>query len=188
MAVINDVGDTKDIHPKNKQDVGKRLAQWALAKTYKKDVAACGPLYKGMKKNDGKIVVEFATIDDLERIVKAMSPAAAIRARTVSPVEYVQALFHVIDRIESRVEAWVTIDRESGRIYVYELIPQGEIDEETAKKRQRQAGEPIAAQPIDGKRVEPGMPLDEWRPLLLWHMTRDEFLVRFLREQKMGLR
>jgi aspartyl-tRNA(Asn)/glutamyl-tRNA(Gln) amidotransferase subunit A len=39
--------------------------------------------------------------------------ASAIRARTVSPVEYVEALFRVIDHTESRVEAWVTIDREN---------------------------------------------------------------------------
>lgn len=59
MAVTIDIGEEKDIHPKNKQDVGKRLAQWALAKTYGKDVVACGPLYKSMKQEDGKIVVEF---------------------------------------------------------------------------------------------------------------------------------
>ena len=48
MAVIIDIGDAKDIHPKNKQDVGKRLALWALAKTYEKDVVYSGPLYKSM--------------------------------------------------------------------------------------------------------------------------------------------
>ena len=34
MAVTMDIGDVKDIHPKNKQDVGRRLALWALAKVY----------------------------------------------------------------------------------------------------------------------------------------------------------
>lgn len=42
-----------------KEDVGRRLAQWALAKTYGKDVVACGPLYKSMKHVDGKIVIDF---------------------------------------------------------------------------------------------------------------------------------
>lgn len=45
MAVTMDIGDPRDIHPVNKQDVGKRLALWALAKTYgKSDVDPCGPL------------------------------------------------------------------------------------------------------------------------------------------------
>ncbi len=40
MVVISDIGDINDIHPTNKQDVGYRLAQWALAKTYgKSDIA-----------------------------------------------------------------------------------------------------------------------------------------------------
>ena len=63
IAVTIDIGEADDIHPKNKQDVGKRLAQWALAKTYGKDVVACGPLYKSMRKQNGKIVVEFDYAD-----------------------------------------------------------------------------------------------------------------------------
>ena len=59
MAVTIDIGEADDIHPKNKQDVGRRLAQWALAKTYGKDVVACGPLYKSMRKEGDKIVVDF---------------------------------------------------------------------------------------------------------------------------------
>jgi len=45
--------------------------------------------------------------------VSLSDAAAAIRARTLSPVEYAEALFRVMDRIESRLEAWVTVDRES---------------------------------------------------------------------------
>ncbi len=45
MAVIIDIGEAADIHPKNKQDVGKRLALWALAKTYGKDIVFSGPIY-----------------------------------------------------------------------------------------------------------------------------------------------
>jgi sialate O-acetylesterase len=59
MAVTIDIGETGDIHPHNKQDVGKRLAQWALAKTYGKDVVASGPLVKSSRQEGGKIVVEF---------------------------------------------------------------------------------------------------------------------------------
>jgi len=59
MAVTIDIGEEQDIHPKNKQDVGKRLAQWALAKTYGKDVVACGPLMKSMSKQGNAIVIQF---------------------------------------------------------------------------------------------------------------------------------
>ena len=49
MAVITDIANLGDIHPTNKQDVGKRLALWALARTYNKEkVAYSGPLYESM--------------------------------------------------------------------------------------------------------------------------------------------
>lgn len=60
MAVTIDVGDAADIHPKNKFDVGERLALWALKNDYgMKDLVCSGPLYKGMKVEDGKIRIEF---------------------------------------------------------------------------------------------------------------------------------
>lgn len=60
MAVTNDIGNVKDIHPKNKQEVGRRLALWALAKTYgKPGIVYSGPLYKEMKVEGGKIRVSF---------------------------------------------------------------------------------------------------------------------------------
>jgi sialate O-acetylesterase len=43
MAVTMDIGDARDIHPKNKLDVGRRLARLALARTYGRDVACEGP-------------------------------------------------------------------------------------------------------------------------------------------------
>jgi len=59
MAVIIDIGDAKDIHPKNKQDVGKRLALWPLAKIYGKNVVYSGPLFKRMSIDGNKIVLDF---------------------------------------------------------------------------------------------------------------------------------
>jgi sialate O-acetylesterase len=59
MAITIDVGEADDIHPKNKQDVGKRLALWALGTTYGKDLVFSGPLCKSMTKQDGAIIVEF---------------------------------------------------------------------------------------------------------------------------------
>jgi sialate O-acetylesterase len=60
MAVTIDIGEANDIHPKNKQDVGKRLALWALAKTYGKKIVCSGPIYKYMVvKGDNKAILYF---------------------------------------------------------------------------------------------------------------------------------
>jgi sialate O-acetylesterase len=58
-AVILDLGEASDIHPKNKQDVGKRLARWALAKDYGYEIPYQSPTYKSMTAKAGKIVLEF---------------------------------------------------------------------------------------------------------------------------------
>jgi sialate O-acetylesterase len=59
MAVITDIGNLRDIHPRNKHDVGKRLALWALAKDFGKDVVYSGPLYKSMKVDGNKVTLSF---------------------------------------------------------------------------------------------------------------------------------
>ena len=59
IAVITDIGDAKDIHPRNKQDVGKRLALEALAKTYGKQIVHQGPLYKEMKVEGNAVRLVF---------------------------------------------------------------------------------------------------------------------------------
>jgi len=59
MAVIIDIGEANNIHPKNKQDVGKRLALWALAKTYGKKFVYSGPLYKSMEVKGDKVILHF---------------------------------------------------------------------------------------------------------------------------------
>jgi sialate O-acetylesterase len=59
MAVIIDIGEADDIHPKNKQDVGKRLALWALAKTHGRSLVYSGPIYKSMRTKGNKIILEF---------------------------------------------------------------------------------------------------------------------------------
>jgi sialate O-acetylesterase len=60
MAVINDIGNLRDIHPANKQDVGKRLALWALAKDYgRASVVYSGPTYKAMSLEGDKLRLTF---------------------------------------------------------------------------------------------------------------------------------
>lgn len=62
MAVINDIGESGDIHPKNKQDVGERLALWALAKDYGKDLVYSGPLFQTAEVRENTIRVTFAHV------------------------------------------------------------------------------------------------------------------------------
>lgn len=60
MAGTVDIGNVGDIHPKNKQDVGKRLALWALAKDYgRKDLVYSGPLFKSAKVEGSTVRVSF---------------------------------------------------------------------------------------------------------------------------------
>jgi sialate O-acetylesterase len=60
MAVINDIGDLKDIHPKDKQDVGHRLALLALAKTYgHTELEWSGPVFKSLSAEGGALRVSF---------------------------------------------------------------------------------------------------------------------------------
>ena len=59
MAVTIDVGNTSDIHPKAKLFVGERLALWALAKDYGKDVVCSGPLFREQTVEGDKIRISF---------------------------------------------------------------------------------------------------------------------------------
>ncbi|MBL8829697.1 MAG: sialate O-acetylesterase [Planctomycetaceae bacterium] len=57
MAITIDIGAERDIHPKNKQDVGKRLATWALATVYERDMIASGPLPHNNVMTEGNALV-----------------------------------------------------------------------------------------------------------------------------------
>jgi len=62
MAVAIDIGDAKDIHPKNKQEVGRRLALIALDKIYDKEVDYSGPMYESMARMSlgKKVILRFS--------------------------------------------------------------------------------------------------------------------------------
>lgn len=62
MAVTTDIGDPTDIHPKNKQDVGRRLAAIALNKVYGKNIVGSGPAYQSMKITGNKAVLTFTSM------------------------------------------------------------------------------------------------------------------------------
>jgi sialate O-acetylesterase len=59
-SVAIDVGEANDIHPKNKQDVGKRLALAALKVAYEKDGIYSGPVFQSMEVKENKIILNFA--------------------------------------------------------------------------------------------------------------------------------
>ncbi len=61
QAVIIDIGEGKDIHPKNKRDVGERLVRWALARDYGVKVIYRSPEFKSMKVEGNKAIVSFDT-------------------------------------------------------------------------------------------------------------------------------
>lgn len=60
MAVLIDIGQEKDIHPTDKEDVGARLARWALADTYGHKMEESGPLYQSMKIEGSQIRLTFS--------------------------------------------------------------------------------------------------------------------------------
>ena len=91
MGINIDIGEAKNIHPKNKQEVGRRLSLWALGTVYGQKVpATSGPLPAGSKVNGGEVELSFTHTDgglvakdgDLKGFVvagadKAWKPATA---------------------------------------------------------------------------------------------------------------
>jgi sialate O-acetylesterase len=62
MAVITDIGDEKDIHPKPKQPVGERLALAARALAYGEKIEYSGPLFESMKTNGKRAILRFTHV------------------------------------------------------------------------------------------------------------------------------
>lgn len=60
MAVTIDIGEAHNVHPKNKQDVGDRLARIALANVYGRKIEYSGPMYESMKVEGNAIRVRFS--------------------------------------------------------------------------------------------------------------------------------
>ena len=66
MALAIDIGEANDIHPKNKQEVGHRLALSALAQVYFNEMEYSGPLYGGMQIEDGKVRLNLSNAQGLK--------------------------------------------------------------------------------------------------------------------------
>ena len=62
LAAATDIGDARDIHPRNKQEVGRRLSLIARARTYGEKIVCSGPVYKSMEIKGGEIVLKFDNV------------------------------------------------------------------------------------------------------------------------------
>lgn len=62
LIVTIDIGEARDIHPKNKLDLGKRMARWALADVYRHRMLASGPVLRSTKVVGSKIVLTFTEV------------------------------------------------------------------------------------------------------------------------------
>jgi sialate O-acetylesterase len=77
QAVIIDLGESSDIHPKQKLEVGRRLARLALARDYGKKVEHLSPRYESMEKKDDRIVLKFKDAGRGLRTIDAHHPQDA---------------------------------------------------------------------------------------------------------------
>jgi sialate O-acetylesterase len=64
MSVTTDIGDPKDIHPKNKQEVGRRLASIALKDVYGFNLTGYGPLYDSVSFSNGEAILFFKSVGE----------------------------------------------------------------------------------------------------------------------------
>lgn len=79
MAVTIDIGDTRDIHPKNKQEAGRRLSLWALSQVYGRgDVVFKGPSLASHEERGAEMVVRFSDAEGLKTTDGAPPPAFQI--------------------------------------------------------------------------------------------------------------
>lgn len=95
MAVTTDLRNLNDVHPVTKDEVGRRLSLWALAKVYgRKELVYSGPLYKGMKIEGAKIRLEFDHAGE------------GLASRDGQPLDW----FQIADETGEFVDATATID------------------------------------------------------------------------------
>ncbi|HJQ31654.1 MAG TPA: sialate O-acetylesterase [Pyrinomonadaceae bacterium] len=62
LIVTIDIGEAHDIHPKNKLDVGRRMARWALAEVYGRRLTPTGPMFQSMKAGGNKLLLKFEDV------------------------------------------------------------------------------------------------------------------------------
>jgi sialate O-acetylesterase len=84
MAVTTDVGDALDIHPKDKQTVGNRLALAAFKVAYKQDLIYTGPVYRSMSTKGNTVILTF---DEVGTVMKAKDKYGYLKGFTIAGVD-----------------------------------------------------------------------------------------------------
>lgn len=85
QAVITDIGDAKDIHPRNKQDVGARLALIALNKDYgRSDIIYSGPTFNKMEISENKAIIYF---DNIAKGLKVRDNNQSIKGFSIAGID-----------------------------------------------------------------------------------------------------
>jgi sialate O-acetylesterase len=83
LAVTIDVGDAHNLHPPRKEEIGHRLAVWALGTTYGKKIVYSGPIYGSMRISGGEIHIHFlhtgAGLEARDEALKGFSIAGTDR-------------------------------------------------------------------------------------------------------------
>ena len=70
MMVNIDIGEANDIHPKNKQEVGRRLALLALNRTYGREEACAAPEFFQMSVRDGRAILSFRPVQGSDNLAE----------------------------------------------------------------------------------------------------------------------
>ena len=103
-AVIVDVGEANDIHPKNKQDVANRLARWALVKDYGYEIPYRSPTFESMKIEGNKAVLKFDHVGggldtfDVNEVIGFTIAG--------DDQQFVRANARIIDAARDTIEVW----------------------------------------------------------------------------------
>jgi len=101
-AVILNLGEAVDVHPRNKQDVAKRLARWALAKDYAVDLVFQSPLYDSMEVTDGRIQVHFTAVGGGLDVFDINEPVGFTIAE--SDQKFIKASAKIVNK--NTIEVW----------------------------------------------------------------------------------
>lgn len=68
MTINIDIGEAGNIHPLNKQEIGRRLALWARAQVYGEKIPWSGPLYQSHAINGSQVVIQFQHAEGLKTV------------------------------------------------------------------------------------------------------------------------